>query len=204
MKNLLFVFAIILVSSCGNKTQKAENDSDSTAVVQDSLVAADDIEVAPDEMFSEDYLYGWIVRVYDKVNEVWSRQEVHQEELDTAFFAKSYLDLKAKVLKAQEDKKYDELFFVEYMPFSQGLRVPIKLNSVKVNLLTGNIAEINFDISDPDGNEAKMWWHLDFDNGQWRIDDYKNNPEDQKTSVEMMEEYLNGNSSSDDLSRYAE
>jgi hypothetical protein len=204
MRKLLFVFAVILMSGCGNKVQKAENDSDSTVVEQDSLVAADDIEVAPDDMFSEEYLYGWLVRVYDKVNEVWARQEVHQEELDTAFFAKSYLDLKAKVLKAQEGKRYDDIFFIEYMPFSQGLRVPIRLNTVKASLLTGNIAEINFDMSDPDGNEVRMWWHLDFENGQWRIDDYKNDPEDQKTYVELMEEYLSRNGSSDDLSQYAE
>lgn len=165
---------------------------DSMVVEKDSLVA-DGVEVAPDEMFSEDYLYGWIVRAYDKVNEVWSRQEVHQEELDNAFFAKSYLDLKARVLKAEEGKDFDHLFFIEYMPFSQGLRAPIRLNTVKVNLLTGNIAEINFDISDPDGNEVKMWWHLTFENGQWRIDDFNNDPEDSETYVDRMENYLQEN-----------
>lgn len=159
-------------------------------------------KIISEDMFSEDYLYGWIVRVFDKVNEVWSRQEVHQEELDTAFFARSYLDLKAQVLKAQEGKDFDNIFFIEYMPFTQGLRVPIRLNTVKVNLLTGNIAEINFDISDQNGDEVKMWWHLDFENGQWRIDDYKDDPEDQQTYVGRMEEYLRGNNNN--LNQYAE
>ena len=138
----------------------------------------------------QEYLHGFVVRVYDKVNEVWARQEVHQEELDTAFFAKSYLELRKKVLKAEEGKSFDDLCFVEYMPFSQGLIVPIRLNAVKVNLLTGTMAEINFDISDQDGYEVKMWWHLDYANGQWRIDDWKNDPDAKQSMVDRMTAYL--------------
>ncbi|MBQ6965325.1 MAG: hypothetical protein IJP82_06505 [Bacteroidaceae bacterium] len=197
-KTILFLSVLLTMVSCHHLkpvdgSGMEREDVDSTLVEQDSLAVADGVEVASDEMFSEDYLYGWIVRVYDKVNEVWARQEVHQEELDTAFFAKSYLDLKAQVKKAEEGKDFDHLFFIEYMPFSQGLRVPIRLNTVKVNLLTGNIAEIDFDISDPDGNEVKMWWHLTFENGQWRIDDFNNDPEDSETYVDRMEDYLQGN-----------
>lgn len=197
-KSFLFLSVLLTMVSChhvkpvDSPAMESEG-ADSTAVVQDSLAIADGVEVASGEMFSEDYLYGWIVRVYDKVNEVWSRQEVHQEELDTAFFAKSYLDLKARVQKAEEGKDFDHLFFIEYMPFSQGLRAPIRLNTVKVNLLTGNIAEINYDISDPDGNEVKMWLHLTFENGQWRIDDFNNYPEEPETYVDRMENYLQGN-----------
>lgn len=191
----MFLSALLTMTGCNHfkpvdKTGMVYEYTDSATVMSDSLAASEEIEVAPDEMFSEEYLYGWIVRVYEKVNEVWSRQEVHQEELDTAYFSKSYLDLKAKVLKAEEGKDFDHLFFVEYMPFSQGLRVPIRLNTVKVNLLTGNIAEIHFDISDPDGNEAKMWWHLTFEDGKWCIDDYDNDPDGSGTIVERMEKYL--------------
>ena len=191
----------LLLSACGNRTQqvsdKAEADTtastsaDSAAVERaDTLEAQNKIETAPDEEWSEEYLHGFVVRVYDKVNEVWSRQEVHQEELDTAFFAKSYLELRKKVLKAEEGKSFDDLCFVEYMPFSQGLIVPIRLNAVKVNLLTGTMAEINFDISDQDGYEVKMWWHLDYANGQWHIDDWKNDPDAKQSMVDRMTAYL--------------
>ena len=200
-KVFLFLSALLTMVGCNafqpvDKTGMVYEETDTTADVSDSLAAHEteaasgEIEVAPDEMCSEEYLYQFIVRVYAKVNEVWARQEVHQEELDTAFFSKSYLDLKAKVLKAEEGKDFDHLFFVEYMPFSQGLRVPIRLNSVKADLLTGNIGEIHFDISDPDGNEAKMWWHLTFEDDKWRIDDYDNDPDGSGTMVERMEKYL--------------
>jgi hypothetical protein len=199
-KNFLFLSAMLTLMGCNNFKPvdgpgMVYESTDSTMLSEDSLAASEEIEVAPDEMFTEEYLQRWTATVYEKVNEVWSRQEVHQEELDTAFFSQSYLDLRAKVLKAEEGKEFDHLFFIEYMPFSQGLRVPIRLNTVKAQLLTGNIAEVNFDISDPDGNEVKMWWSLTFEHGQWRIDNYNNDPDDPNspTVVSSMEKYLEEN-----------
>ena len=54
---------------------------------------------------------------------------------------------------------------------------------------------MNFDISDPDGNEVKMWWSLTFEHGQWRIDNYNNDPDDPNspTVVSSMEKYLEEN-----------
>ena len=186
--------------------QSAPSDTqDSLSVVQDTLSACEEIETAPEDMWTDEYITNWVKSVYEKVNEVWSRQEVHQEELDTAFFAKSYLDLKQRVFKAQEGKDFDHLCFVEYMPFSQGLRVPIKVSNIRPLILTGNIAEVTFTISDSDGADAHLWWHLDFANGQWRIDDYKNDPEAELTEMERMDAYLQPETDlQNDLNQYAE
>lgn len=169
--------------------------NDTTLVAQDSLALQNDrVDTAPDNQMTDEYIAQWVERVYQKVNEVWSRQEVHQEELDTAFFAKSYLDLKLQVFKLEDGKNFDDLFFIEYMPFTQGLRVPIKVSNVKPEILTGNIAGVSFDISDDDGNKASMWWHLDYTDGQWRIDDYKNDPDDKVGIADKMYEYIQANS----------
>ncbi len=198
MKRILFILPVLALLLAGTlhscKPSQQGTANDSIAVTADSLpLQADGVEVAPDDKWTEEYIAHWVEQVYQKVNKVWSQKEVHQEELDTAFFAKSYLELKEKVLKAQENLVEGNPFFIEYMPFSQGLRVPIKVSNIKPEILTGNIAEVTFDISDNDGEKVSMWWHLDFADNEWRIDDYKNDPDDHYGMADKMYNYIQEN-----------
>ena len=69
--------------------------------------------------------------------------------------------------------------FVEYMPFTQGLIVPIKITDIKANILTDNTAEVFYEMRDKE-DVVKMWWHLVYANGEWRIDNWKNDHEDER------------------------
>ncbi len=190
MRKILFLLSfLLLVCSCGNKTQKSAQEKDSTAVA----VAGEEVGDAD----REKALRGYPALVYAKVNKVLSQQVVNLAELDTAFFAKSYLDLKAEVLKVQDGKPFDELFFVEYMPFSQGLCPPIIISDVKIESFKDNKAEVFFTMNSEGGDESdsvKMWWHLEYANGEWRIDDWDNYlEEDDYGIVKRMREYLQKN-----------
>ena len=190
MRKILFLLSfLLLVCSCGNKTQKSTQEKDSTNI----SVAEKEVSDAE----KEKALQGFPALVYAKVNKVLSQQFVNLEELDTAFFAQSYLDLKAEVLKAQDGKPFDELFFVEYMPFSQGLCQPIIISDVKIRSLKDNKAEVTFSMNGEGEDESdfvKMWWHLEYANGEWRIDDWDNYlEEDDCGIVKRMHEYLQKN-----------
>ena len=118
-----------------------------------------------------------------------SQKVVNTAVLDSAFFAPSYLDLYQKVRKTEEGKSFDEMCFVEYMPFTQGLVVPITITDIKANILTDNTAEVFYEMRDKE-DAVKMWWHLVYANGEWRIDDWKNDPEDENSMADRMREFL--------------
>lgn len=186
-KILLLLSFLLFVCSCGNKTQKTTSENDSAACA----VAEKDVS----DVEKKEALRCFPALVYAKVNKVLSQQFVNQNELDSAFFAKSYLDLRAEVLKVQDGKPFDQLFFVEYMPFSQGLRAPIIISDVKIESFNGDEAEVTFTMND-DGEDCdfvKMWWHLQYANGEWRIDDWSNYLEDEYGIVKGMREYLQKN-----------
>ena len=166
--------------ACGGQTQKPTQKNDSATVSVEKTETKD--ATATD-------IPAFVTRVYNKVNEVWSQQEVNTSVLDSVFFAPSYKELHEKVVKAQEGKSFDDMCFVEYMPFSQGLIVPITITDIKANMLTDNTAEVFYEMRDKE-DVVNMWWHLVYDNGEWHIDDWKNDPKDEKGMADRMREYL--------------
>ena len=184
MKKLfLSISVILLMCACGGQTQKPtqENDSATTSVEKTDKKGATATGIP-----------AFVTNVYNKVNEVMSQKVVNTAVLDSAFFAPSYLDLYQKVRKAEEGKSFDEMCFVEYMPFTQGLVAPIKITDIKANILTDNTAEVFYEMRDKE-DVVKMWWHLVYANGEWRIDDWKNDPEDENSMGDRMREYLGRN-----------
>ena len=166
--------------ACGGQTQKPtqENDSATTSVEKTDKKGATATGIP-----------AFVTNVYNKVNEVMSQKVVNTAVLDSAFFAPSYLDLYQKVRKAEEGKSFDEMCFVEYMPFTQGLVVPIKITDIKANILTDNTAEVFYEMRDKE-DVVKMWWHLVCANGVWPIDDWNNDPEEENSMADRMREYL--------------
>ncbi|MBO4482464.1 MAG: hypothetical protein J5735_01495 [Prevotella sp.] len=182
-KVILSISIILLMCACGGQTQKPTQENDSaTASVEKAEAKKASAESIPD----------FVTSVYDKVNEVMSKQVVNTSVLDSAFFAPSYKDLYKKVLKAEEGKSFDNMCFIEYMPFTQGLIVPITITDIKANMLTDNTAEVFYEMKDKE-DVVKMWWHLVYANGEWRIDDWKNDPDAENSMGDRMREYLEKN-----------
>ena len=179
-KAILSISVILLMCACGGQTQKPtqENDSATTSVEKTGTKGASAIDIP-----------NFVKSVYNKVNKVMSQQVVNTSVLDSAFFAQSYTELYKKVRKAEEGKSFDNMCFVEYMPFTQGLIVPITITDIKANMLTDNTAEVFYEMRDKE-DVVKMWWHLVYANGEWRIDDWKNDPEDENSMADRMRGYL--------------
>ena len=169
--------------ACGGQTQKPthENDSVTSSVEKTDKNGATAKDIP-----------AFVTHVYNKVNEVMSQKVVNTAVLDSTFFAPSYLDLYQKVRKAEEGKSFDEMCFVEYMSFTQGLIVPITITNIRANILTDNTAEVFYEMRDKE-DVVKMWWHLVYANGEWRIDDWKNDPEDENSMADRMREFLGEN-----------
>ena len=182
-KAILSISVILLMCACGGQTQKTtqENDSATASVERNDQKRASAKDI-PD----------FVKSVYNKVNEVMSQQVVNTSVLDSSFFAPSYTELYKKVRKAEEGKSFDNMCFVEYMPFTQGLIVPITITDIKANMLTDNTAEVFYEMRDKE-DVVKMWWHLVYANGEWRIDDWKNDPEDENSMADRMREFLGEN-----------
>ena len=179
-KVILSISVILLMCACGGQTQKPTSGNDSaTASVERNDQKRASAKDIPD----------FVKSVYKKVNEVMSQQVVNTSVLDSAFFAPSYTELYKKVRKAEEGKSFDNMCFVEYMPFTQGLIVPITITDIKANMLTDNTAEVFYEMRDKE-DVVKMWWHLVYANGEWRIDNWKNDHEDEKGMADRMREYL--------------
>ena len=184
MKKLfLSISVILLMCACGGQTQKPASENDS---------ATASVEKTDKKGATATGIPAFVTNVYNKVNEVMSQKVVNTAVLDSAFFAPSYLDLYQKVRKAEEGKSFDEMCFVEYMPFTQGLVVPITITDIKANILTDNTAEVFYEMRDKE-DVVKMWWHLVYANGEWRIDDWKNDPEDENSMADRMREFLGEN-----------
>ena len=179
-KVILSISIILLMCACGGQTQKPTQENDSAMAF---------VEKAEAKKASAESIPNFVTSVYDKVNEVMSKQVVNTSVLDSAFFAPSYKDLYKKVLKAEEGKSFDNMCFIEYMPFTQGLIVPITITDIKANMLTDNTAEVFYEMKDKE-DVVKMWWHLVYANGEWLIDDWKNDPEAENSMGDRMREYL--------------
>ncbi len=169
--------------ACGGQTQKPTQENDS---------ATASVEKTDKKSATATGIPAFVTNVYNKVNEVMSQKVVNTAVLDSAFFTPSYTELYKKVRKAEEGKSFDNMCFVEYMPFTQGLIVPIKITDIKANILTDNTAEVFYEMRDKE-DVVKMWWHLVYANGEWLIDDWKNDPEDENSMADRMREYLGRN-----------
>lgn len=195
---LLTVLAIVM-ASCGNKSGVAGSSQTG------DTVKADTVETLQTEMAVEKRLK----EIYVKVNEVWSREEVNQRELDDAFCTREYLQLKEQVNKIEEemDYDYDNLFFLEYMPWTEGLATPVSLKDVKVTFTGGGMAEATFILCGADGIEVPERWALQIEEGVWKVRSFLSNSDDGGL-LEGMRRYVESNkapkTTDHDVSKYAE
>ena len=172
MKKVLLSFAIVaitaIMASCGNKTAKG-GDNDSTAVA-DSAVAA-----APAELWTEEAVETQIRKMYDRLNDMDKNGVINIATLEDEFCSSYYLNLRNAIHKAVKDATGDDRMFFgdeEGYRFLAGMSTPMEIESIKADLLTGDMAQAQVRFKGADEENGFMRLELDLENGAWRVKNF--------------------------------
>ena len=182
MKKFLFSIAIVAVVatmvSCGSKTAKGgDNDltaaADSTAA--DSAVADSATTNAPAELWTEEAVEAQIRKMYDRLNDMDKNGVINIVTLEDEFCSSYYLNLRNAIRKAVEDATGDDQMFFgdeEGYRFLAGMATPLEIETVKVDLLTGDMAQAQVRFKGADEENGFMRLELDLENGAWRVKNF--------------------------------
>ena len=172
MKKVLFSIAIVVVIasmvSCGNKTAKG-GDSDSTAVADSAVTAA------PEEFWTTEAVEAQVRKIYDRLNDMDKNGIVNIRQLENEFCTSYYLGLRDAISKSLTEAMGDDSMFLgdeEGYRFFAGMGTPLEIETIKADLLTGNMAQAQVRFKGADEENGFMRLELDFENGQWRVKNF--------------------------------
>lgn len=191
-KNFFVMAAVALIMvACGGKTNDAVQQADSLAV--DSVKAVTDsvtAEPKADDVWTEAAVEARVKEIYKHLNKELSKNTVDMSVFDKMYCSEDYKGLYKKVLKAEEGKSIEEMCFLEYRPWDLGLVAPIKVSNIRPELLTGDMAEVFFDLTDAEGTSITAGWTLYLEDGAWKVHNFHTRKDDQGGMWDHMTEYL--------------
>ena len=177
MKKVLFSVAIVAVvatmASCGNKTAKVD-DNDSTAVA-DSVTADSAVATAPAKLWSEEAVAASITKMYDRLNDMDKNGVINIATLENEFCSSYYLNLRNAIHNAIKDATGDDRMFFgdeEGYRFLAGMATPLEIELIKVDLLTGDMAQAQVRFKGADEENGFMRLELDLENGAWHVKNF--------------------------------
>ena len=182
MKKVFLSIAIVAVTatmvSCGNKTAKGgDNDSTTVAdsVVADSTVADSTVTAAPADIWTEEAVEAQIRKMYDRLNEMDKNGAINIVKLEDEFCSSYYLNLRNAIRKAIENATGDDQMFFgdeEGYRFLAGMATPLEIEIIKVDLLTGDMAQAQVRFKGADEENGFMRLELDLEDGAWRVKNF--------------------------------
>lgn len=166
-KAVLFMSVLLTMFSCGNKTAKG-SDNDSTAIA-DSAVAT-----VPAELWTTEAVEAQVRKMYDRLNDMDKNGIINIHQLEDEFCTTYYLGLRDAIGKAMQNVKGDQVFFgdEEGYRFLAGMGTPLVIETIKADLLTGDMAQAQVRFKGADEENGFMRLELDFENGQWRVKNF--------------------------------
>ena len=172
-KKVLFSIAIVAVVasmvSCGSKTAKEAVDSDSTAVA-DSAVAS-----APEELWTVEAVEAQVRKMYDRLNDMDKNGIINIRQLEDEFCTSYYIGLRDAISKSLTQAMGDDHFFMgdeEGYRFFAGMGMPMEIETIKADLLTGDMAQAQVRFKGADEENGFMRLELELENGQWRVKNF--------------------------------
>ena len=177
MKKVLFSIAIVAViatmASCGSKTAKG-GDNDSTAVA-DSAVIDSTVVAAPAELWTEEAVEAQIRKMYDRLNDMDKNGVINITTLENEFCSSYYLNLRNAIHEAIKDATGDDRMFFgdeEGYRFLAGMATPLEIESIKADLLTGDMAQAQVRFKGADEENGFMRLELDLEDGAWHVKNF--------------------------------
>ena len=188
-KYLLFTVAMLAFIACGNKTANSSNLQDSTAVA-DSVSG-----VGSSDLWSEDAVESQVRKMYARLNDMDKRGIVSISLLDKEFCTGYFNGLKQNIEKHDANAMGDNRFYGD----EEGYRwmhgkMPLTIESVKVELLTGNMANATVHFATKNGGSNEITLEMWLENGQWRVNNFIDTKAFGKNGfIGMMERYARDN-----------
>ena len=172
MKKVFFSIAIVAVVativSCGNKTAK-RGDGDSTAVADSAVTTA------PAELWTVEAVEDQVRKIYDRLNDMDKNGIVNIRQLENEFCTSYYLGLRDAISKSLTEAMGDDRMFLgdeEGYRFFAGMGTPLEIETIKADLLTGDMAQAQVRFKGADEENGFIRLELDFENGQWRVKNF--------------------------------
>lgn len=155
----------------------------------------DEIEVAPDEYWTEEAVAARIKEYFEAVNRTFAEGSTLEPlDLDEHFYTIYWNEVYLAVLaKDNAQESAEKMFFVDDNHWTGGLEPPIVVESIDVKLLTGNMAEATVALAEKQsGFRKKVNLSLDYQRGMWCINNWFEESHDYDYSgsiLDMMEKY---------------
>ena len=134
-------------------------------------VQVGDVLVAPDEDWTEEAVEKQIRKIYSDVNRVYVDNA--SIDLDAKYCTKDWNEVYRKVNEKDERQRLAEKrYFVDDQHWTLGIHGPLKVKDISVELTTGTTAEATYELVAEDGFSASEMVLMEYEKGQWRIDDW--------------------------------
>ena len=164
MNKLFMIFALVAIISCGNKTNSAASDADSTIVneVSDTLYTVEAVEKQ-------------VNAVYAYWNELREHYDENKPSIDDLFGSKEWQRVRNEVIAIDRECECGGFFdFGDEGPLDpwtydcyEGY---VSANDIKVKLQTDGTAEVRFLVKDAVTTKGvPMRWLMQVEDGQWRV-----------------------------------
>jgi len=192
--------SVVVMASCGNNNKTGNNEE-----VDSVEVASIEAAVANDEQWSEEAVEQQVRQMFDAVNEqIDNEGGLDCGALDRQFCSKYYLSCVDRIRAYDEENGSGDMYFMgdECWHWSFDL-IPYKVESVKVDLLSGDQAQaqvrfvctgVGKAADDEDEYTGGTTMILCLEDGQWKVNNWLD-PEVYDTDgyLGMMEAYIREN-----------
>jgi hypothetical protein len=113
--------------------------------------------------------------MYDRLNDMDKNGIVNIRQLEDEFCTSYYTGLSHAISKSLTDAMGDDHMFLgdeEGYRFFAGLGAPLEIETIKADLLTGDMAQAQVRFKGADEENGFMRLELEFENGQWRVKNF--------------------------------
>ena len=164
MNKLFMIFALVAIISCGNKTNSAASDADSTIVneVSDTLYTVEAVEKQ-------------VNAVYAYWNELREHYDENKPSIDDLFGSKEWQRVRNEVIAIDRECECGGFFdFGDEGPLDPWTydcyEGTVSADSIQVKMQPNGMAEVRFLVKDAVTIKGvPMRWLMQVEDGQWRV-----------------------------------
>jgi len=167
MKKIVFLlFAIVAMTSCGNKTKNAASDVDSTTV---------EVDEVPDTLNNVEAVMKQVDAVYDYWNQLREHYDENLPSVDERFGSREWWQVRQEVAAIDRECECGGFFdFGDEGPLDAWTydcyEGTVSANDIKVTLLSDGTADVRFLVKDAVTIKGiPIRWLMQVENGQWRV-----------------------------------
>lgn len=155
---------------------------------------SDDVPSAPDNDRTEEAVAKQILKYFDAVNKTFAEgSDLNPFDLDKDYYTTYWNEVYDAVNEKESNvKTVEQRFFIDDFHWTAGMETPVEVKNIKVELLSGTMAEAVFTIVEKRHNfSMKAILRLNYERGMWRISNWLEKRHDlSESTLVKMEKYI--------------